>query len=161
MQDLKDMSKGIWPTWEEGPTPLELCRKFLGNKRLKREGFFQKRNKTPCHKLLYELVLKVITPRQEKRSEACALDICLMEFLDTDQDINFPSFIIQLLGRLIYGTGNHALPYGFFIMEILRWFKVPFSHPELTADINFLGRKFVELKGYSQGPCPSRIKQLS
>lgn len=68
---------------------LDITRKFYGNPHL------------TLHKLYFEVVHKIITPRKERRTEANYLELSLMELLDTEVYLDFLILMIRQMHRVL------------------------------------------------------------
>lgn len=55
----------------------------------------------PEHKVLFEFVNKCLLLRQERRHTANYMDLVFLECLVRGKQINWPTFIVKLLDRVI------------------------------------------------------------
>nr|XP_016477388.1 PREDICTED: uncharacterized protein LOC107798873 [Nicotiana tabacum] len=80
----------------------------------------------PVYQLLFEMVNKVLLPRDERRSITSRAYLVLMEALDSYTTINLPGIIIEHMRKVAeFKDGNHGLPYGFLLTNVFEFFKVP------------------------------------
>ncbi|KAH0685483.1 hypothetical protein KY290_016961 [Solanum tuberosum] len=73
--------KRTWPPLEGLLLALEISRRFVNDPMLEDYTRVDKRAMRPLHKLLFDIVHKIILPRKHKRTEANYLDLTLMELL--------------------------------------------------------------------------------
>lgn len=78
------------------------------------------------HKLLFDVVHKMLIPRKKKRIEANLFYLTLVELLDTGISIDLPQLILQHMVRVSQqDKKGHVLPYGFWMGVALEYLQVP------------------------------------
>ena len=80
---------------------------------------------SPFHKLVFEVVHKVIIPRGERRHEANFRDMGLGHALDTMRPINWHSLIIKHMVRIVDPKKPHQLAYGNLFTTVFKEFGIP------------------------------------
>lgn len=85
--------KCSWPI-VEGISTLEISRHFSNDSPLKNTTRVDRGSMSTLHKLVIDMVHKVIVPRKEKHTEANYLDLTIMEILVTKAQINLPKLIL-------------------------------------------------------------------
>lgn len=77
------------------------------------------------HKLLFDMVHKVLVPRKENRTKANYFDLTIMELLVTKVQINFLKLILCHINRIcVDDNSNHGLGYDFWFAHIFECFQV-------------------------------------
>ncbi|KAH0688871.1 hypothetical protein KY289_016229 [Solanum tuberosum] len=110
--------KRTWPPLEGLPSALEISRRFVNDPMLEDYTRVDKRAMRPLHKLLFDIVHKIILPRKHKRTEANYLDLTLMELLISQVQINLPQLILSHIHRIsVHDDNDHGLGYGFWLGE--------------------------------------------
>lgn len=94
---------------------LTLCRKIAQKPDLDIPRHVQKAEMVPLHRLLYWFVIKNIIPRGQGRNRADAMDLCLVDLLDTGSQINLPALMISHIARIANTSKDHDLGYGFLL----------------------------------------------
>jgi len=79
----------------------------------------------PLHQLLFWFVIKNIIPRGQGRNMADALDQCLIDLLDREEQINLPAIMIRHIARMANPSKEHDLGYGFLLTLVFEFFKIP------------------------------------
>ena len=106
--------KGSWPPLDNLPSTIDISRKFSRNPHLLPHYRVLKNEISPLYQFYFDLVHKMILPRQERRIVANFLDLTLMELLDSQTPIELPRLIIKHIQRvLIQDANGHSLPYEF------------------------------------------------
>ncbi|XP_015089745.1 neurofilament medium polypeptide-like [Solanum pennellii] len=78
------------------------------------------------HKLLFEIVHKVILPRGHQRHIASIRDIGLINAIECKERIDWPTLIIQHLARIVDPKlGSHQLAFGNLLTRVFDAFEVP------------------------------------
>ncbi|KAM3283098.1 hypothetical protein P3S67_026743 [Capsicum chacoense] len=125
MRGLGHYIKVTWPPLDNIASALDISQKFSGNPHLQIHRRVLKREITPLYELYFDVVHKMITPKKERRTVANFLDLNLMEFLDTEVQIDPPRLIIQHMQRvLLKDINGHALPYELWLAPIFDDFLV-------------------------------------
>lgn len=94
---------------------LALCRKIAQKPDLDIPRPVQKAEMVPLHRLLYWFVIKNIIPWGQGRNRADAMDLCLVDLLDTGSQINLPALMISHIARIANTSKDHDLGYGFLL----------------------------------------------
>lgn len=69
--------------------------------------------------------IRYLIPWKEHRSEATYIELTFMKLLDSEIPINLSSLIIKHMQRvLIQDKNGHALPYGFWVADILEAYSI-------------------------------------
>ncbi|KAM3220618.1 hypothetical protein P3L10_019886 [Capsicum annuum] len=125
--------KESWPSLDNLPSALDICRKFSGNSLLPSHRRVLKNEMSSPYQLYFDMVHKMILPRQERRTVAIFLDLTLMELLDSEIPIDLPQLIIKHMQKvLIKDKNGHALPYQFWLAPVFDDF---LNHAILPASI--------------------------
>ncbi|KAK4718254.1 hypothetical protein R3W88_016592 [Solanum pinnatisectum] len=104
--------KHSWPPLEGLSSVLEISRRV------------DKGAMLPLHKLLFDVVHKIILPRKQKQTEANYLDLTLMELLISQVLINLPQLICSHINRIcVDDSTDHGLGYGFWLGDIFEYFQ--------------------------------------
>ncbi|KAG5617118.1 hypothetical protein H5410_016942 [Solanum commersonii] len=112
----------VYLTWDA----LEISRRFANDPTLENYTRVDKGAMLPLHKLLFDVVHKIILPRKQKRMEANYLDLTLMELLISQVHINLPKLILSHINRIcVDNSTEHGLGYGFWLGDIFEYFQVP------------------------------------
>ncbi|MCE3215421.1 hypothetical protein HAX54_002335 [Datura stramonium] len=102
---------------------------------------------TSLHKLLFEIIHKMVIPHQERSTEANYLDLTLMEALDSEIKINLPSLMIQHMSRICnQDKKGHDMAYGFCIRDIFEHLSLPIKNKYVVSMLREeLARKDLEI----------------
>ena len=94
------------------------------------------------HKLLFEIVHKVILPRGHQRHIASIRDMGLMNALECKERIDWPTLIIKHLARIVDPKlSSHQLAFGNLLTRVFDAFEVPlgegriFTHADMFTQI--------------------------
>lgn len=132
--------KGSWPPLDNFPSALDISRKFSGNPLLPSHRRVMKNEMSPLYQFYFDVVHKIILPRQERRTVASFLDLTLMELLDSEIPIDLLQLIIKHMQRvLVKDTNGHALPYQFWLASIFEDFRVPVKVWSLQTTKDVIG----------------------
>jgi len=82
--------KRSWPPLDNLPSALDICRKFFENPLLPSHRRVLKNDTCSLYQLYFDVVHKMILPRQERRIVASFLDLTLMELCDSEIPIDLP-----------------------------------------------------------------------
>nr|XP_009587483.1 uncharacterized protein LOC104085202 [Nicotiana tomentosiformis] len=92
----------------------------------------QKKALLPVYQMLFELVIKVLLPRAERRSITSRAYVFIMEALDNFTTINVPGIMKEHMQKVAdFKDGNHGLPYGFLLTKVFEYFKVPMGQAKV------------------------------
>jgi len=78
----------------------------------------------PLHQLLFWFIIKNIIPRAQGRNQADAMDQCLTDLMDREEQINLPAFMINHIMRIATTPRAHDLGYGFLLTKVFEHFGV-------------------------------------
>ncbi|KAH0664896.1 hypothetical protein KY285_026102 [Solanum tuberosum] len=132
--------KRNWPLLDGLPSALDIVRKFSHDPTVEECSRIYKGAMLPLHKLLFDVVHKIILPRGQKCTEANYLDLTLMELLISRQPINLPKLMLCHMGCICVEDAKlHSLGYGFWLGEIFEYFKVPIMKWQEQAVKDVLG----------------------
>uniref|UniRef100_A0A0V0HBE0 Putative ovule protein n=1 Tax=Solanum chacoense TaxID=4108 RepID=A0A0V0HBE0_SOLCH len=99
-----------------------------------------KRAMRPLHKLLFDVVHKIILPRKHKRTEANYLNLTLMELLISQVQINLLQLILSHIHRIsVHDDKDHGLGYGFWLGEVFEFFQVPVKEWQVQSTKDVFG----------------------
>ena len=70
---------------------------------------------TSIHQLLFWFVIKNVIPRGQGRNLADAMDQCLVDLMDREEQINLPVIMIRHIARIANISRGHDLGYGFLL----------------------------------------------
>ena len=79
---------------------LELSQKFSQQTCLKTPQSVKKGDMTSIHQLLFWFIIKNVILRGQGRNLADAMDQCLMDLMDREEQINLPAIMICHIARL-------------------------------------------------------------
>ena len=79
---------------------LEICRLISNDPTLSENSSVDKGSMLPLHQLLFNVVHKILLPRKQKRTEACYLDLTLMDLLLSRTQINLLILIMSHIHSL-------------------------------------------------------------
>nr|XP_010312904.1 delphilin-like [Solanum lycopersicum] len=86
------------------------------------------------HKLLFEIVHKVILPRGHQRHIASIRDMGLMNALECKERIDWPTLIIKHLARIVDPKlGSHQLAFGNLLTRVFDAFEVPLEEDRILT----------------------------
>ncbi|KAH0641808.1 hypothetical protein KY290_033422 [Solanum tuberosum] len=132
--------KRIWPPLDGLPSALDIVHKFLNDPTVEDYSRVDKGAMLPLHRLLFDVVHKIILPRKQKRTEANYLDLTLMELLLSRHPINLPQLMLFHIHSICVEDNKlHALGYGFWLGEIFEYLKVPIKVWEVQTTKDVLG----------------------
>ncbi|KAM3220440.1 hypothetical protein P3L10_024971 [Capsicum annuum] len=132
--------KGAWPPLDNLPSAIDISRKFSKNPSLLTHRRVLKNEMSPLHQFYFDVVHKMILPRQEMRTVANFLNLTLMELLDSHILIDLPTLIIKHMQRvLIQDANGHALPYEFWLAPIFEDFHIPIKAWSLQTTKDVIG----------------------
>ncbi|KAH0765040.1 hypothetical protein KY285_000911 [Solanum tuberosum] len=95
----------------------------------------------PLHKLLFDVVHKILLPRSQKRTEPNYLDLTLMELLISKVQINLPTLVLSHIHRIcVHDDKDHGLGYGFWLGEVFEYFRVPVKEWQEQTTKDVLGK---------------------
>ncbi|KAG5589643.1 hypothetical protein H5410_040157, partial [Solanum commersonii] len=118
--------KRIWSPLDGLPSAFDIVRKFLNDPTVEDYSRVDKWDMLPLHRLLFDMVHKIILPRKQKCTEANYLDLTLMELLLLRHPINLPQLMLFHIHSICVEDNKlHALGYGFWLGEIFEYLKVP------------------------------------
>ena len=92
--------KKDWPPLEGNTSQLDICRRFSNNPTISEYSSVDKGCMLPLHQMLFNVVHKILLPRNQKRTEACYLDLTLMDLLLSRTQINLPILIMSHIHSL-------------------------------------------------------------
>ncbi|KAH0752264.1 hypothetical protein KY285_005412 [Solanum tuberosum] len=94
----------------------------------------------PLHRLLFDVVHKIVLPRKQKRTEANYLDLTLMELLLSKIQINLPALILSHIhGLCVFDKKERGLAYGFWLGMVFEHFRVPVKEWQIQTIKDVLG----------------------
>ncbi|KAH0636247.1 hypothetical protein KY290_036673 [Solanum tuberosum] len=132
--------KRTWPPLEGLSSALEISRRFAHDPMLEGYTRVDKGAMLPLHKLLFDVVHKIILPRSQKRTEANYLDLTLMELLISKVQINLPKLVLNHIHRIcVHDDKDHGLGYGFWLGKIFEYFRVSVIEWQEQTTKNVLG----------------------
>ncbi|MCE0481099.1 hypothetical protein HAX54_038510 [Datura stramonium] len=77
------------------------------------------------HKLLFEFINKCVLPHTKRRHEGSLRDLVVMDSLDLNMLINFPSLMLKYMTYIVDPTpGPHDLAYDFHLLTVFTTFGV-------------------------------------
>ncbi|KAG5576216.1 hypothetical protein H5410_056350, partial [Solanum commersonii] len=117
--------KPNWPTLEGLSLALEILYRFANDPMLEDYIRVDKGALLPLHKLLFDVVHKIILFRKQKHTEANYLGLTLMELL-----------ISQIC---VHDNKDHRFEYGLWLGEICEYFHVPVKEWQLQTTKDVLG----------------------
>ena len=79
---------------------------------------------TSIHQLLFWFIIKNVIPRGQGRNLADAMDQCLMDLMDREEQINLPAIMIRHIARIANISREHDLGYGFLLTCVFEHFGV-------------------------------------
>ena len=86
------------------------------------------------HKLLFEIVYKVILPRGHQRHIASIRDMGLMNALECKERIDWSTLIIKHLARIVDPKlGSHQLAFGNLLTRVFDAFEVPLGEGRILT----------------------------
>ncbi|KAH0765048.1 hypothetical protein KY285_000919 [Solanum tuberosum] len=95
----------------------------------------------PLHKILFDVVHKILLPRSQKRTEPNYLDLTLMELLISKVQINLPTLVLSHIHRIcVHDDKDHGLGYGFWLGEVFEYFRVPVKEWQEQTTKDVLGK---------------------
>lgn len=75
--------------------------------------------------LVYELMNKVILPREENRIVDSIIDLFMIQCLSRFKLISLPALIIEHMYKVVHvKEGRHEIPYGYFMNKVFNYFGV-------------------------------------
>ena len=119
---------------------------------------------TSIHQLLFWFIIKNVIPRGQGRNLADAMDQCLMDLMDKEEQINLPAIMIRHIARIANTSTEHDLGYGFFLTSVFEHFGVTLQKRVGAQFIDEIGSNTLMGCGYTliegsvseQGPKPTR-----
>ncbi|KAH0665553.1 hypothetical protein KY285_026759 [Solanum tuberosum] len=94
----------------------------------------------PLHRLLFDVVHKIILPRKQKPIKANYLDLTLMELLLSRQPINLPQLLLFHIHSICVEDNRlHVLGYGFWLGKIFEYLKIYVKVWEVQTTKDVLG----------------------
>ena len=79
---------------------------------------------TSLHQLLFWFVIKNVIPRDQGRNLADAMDQCLLDLMDREEQINLPAIMIRHIARIANTSREHDVGYGFLLTCVFEHFGV-------------------------------------
>ncbi|XP_019253883.1 PREDICTED: uncharacterized protein LOC109232574 [Nicotiana attenuata] len=152
-----DYTRKRWPCLDGLPTDLQITRNFCDtttDEEVPEARAVQKSEMRQDHKVLFEFVNKCLLPRQERRHTANYMDLVLMQCLNEGKQINWPTFIVKLLERVLNGSKAHAIPYGFILTIVLERLNVPLKKWEMASSKEHFGSKTLQACDYMLSTAP-------
>ncbi|KAH0759770.1 hypothetical protein KY290_023263 [Solanum tuberosum] len=132
--------KRHWPPLEGHISALEICRRFSNDPTLTDYTRVDKGAMLPLHRLLFDVVHKIVLPRKQKRTEANYLDLTLMELLLSKIQINLPALILSHIhGLCVFDKKERGLAYGFWLGMVFEHFRVPVKEWQIQTIKDVLG----------------------
>ncbi|KAH0779492.1 hypothetical protein KY290_005919 [Solanum tuberosum] len=132
--------KRNWPPLEGNISALEICRRFSNYPTLNEYTRVDKGVMLPLHRLLFDVVHKIVLPRMQKRTEENYLDLTLMELLLSKIQINLPTLILSHIhGLCVFDKKERGLTYGFWLGMVFEHFCVPVREWKIQTIKDVLG----------------------
>ncbi|KAH0720796.1 hypothetical protein KY290_005780 [Solanum tuberosum] len=133
-------AKRNWPPLEGNVYALEICRQFSNDPTLNEYTRVDKGAMLPLHRLLFDVVHKIVLLRKQKRTEANYLDLTLMELLLSKIQINLPALILtHIHGLCVFDKKERGLKYGFWLGMVFEHFGVPVGEWQIQTIKDVLG----------------------
>ncbi|KAG5590667.1 hypothetical protein H5410_041181 [Solanum commersonii] len=131
--------KQNWPPLEGNISALEICHRFSNDPTLKYTRA-DKGAMLPLHRLLFDVMHKIVLPRKQKRTEENYLDLTLRELLLSKIQINLPSMILSHIhGLCVFDKKERGLAYGFWLGMVFEHFCVPVREWQIQTIKDVLG----------------------
>ncbi|KAF3678602.1 hypothetical protein T459_20356 [Capsicum annuum] len=128
--------KESWPPLDNLPSTLDICRKFSGNPLFPSHHRVMKNKMSSLYQLYFDVIHKMILPRQERHTFESFIDLTLIELLDSEIPIDLPQLIITHMQRVLVKNKNgHVFPYQLWLAPVFD----DFSADLLTATIGDCG----------------------
>ncbi|KAH0669785.1 hypothetical protein KY285_023938 [Solanum tuberosum] len=132
--------KRDWPPLKGNTFALEICCRFSNDPTLNEYTRVDKGSMLPLHRLLFDVVHKIVLPRKQKRTEANYLNLTLMEWLLSKIQINLPALIISHIhGLCVFDKKERGLAYGFWLGMVFEHFCVPIKKWQIQTIKDVLG----------------------
>ncbi|KAG5593782.1 hypothetical protein H5410_035014 [Solanum commersonii] len=117
--------KRNWPPLEGNISAFEICHRFSNDPTLTEYTRVDKGAMLPLHRLLLDVMHKIVLPQKQKRTEANYLDLTLMELLLSKIQINLPALILSHIhGLCVFDKKERGLAYGFWLGMVFEHFCV-------------------------------------
>ena len=95
----------------------------------------------PLHQMLFNVVHKILLPRKQKRTEACYLDLTLMDLLLSRTQINLSVLIMSHIHSLSkLDKKKRGLAYGFWLGQVFEHFGVPVKKWQIQIISDVMGK---------------------
>ena len=91
---------------------------------LKSPHVVKKGDMQPLHQLIFWFIIKNAIPRAQGRNQADAMDQCLTDLMDRDEQINLPAFMITHIAQIATTPRAHDRGYGFLLTRVFEHFGV-------------------------------------
>ena len=100
-----------------------------------------KNEMSPFYQSYFDMVHKMILPRQKRRTVASFPYLTLMKLLDSEIPTDLPLFIIKHIQRvLVKDTNGHALSYQFWLASVFNNFHIPVKVWSLQTTKDVIGQ---------------------
>lgn len=116
-----EFAKGEWPELHGLAEPLEIVRRFAQDGTIQRPRSVQLKELSPLHKYLYTMVIRMLLPRNQRRTEASYMDLAVMELMIRGEQINLPGLMLRHIYRVVSNedpSAKQALGYGFWLGDV-------------------------------------------
>ncbi|KAH0712871.1 hypothetical protein KY290_008421 [Solanum tuberosum] len=111
--------KRNWPPLDGLPSALDIVQKFSHDPTVEECSIIDKWPMLLLHKLLFDVVHKIILPRGQKCTEENYLDLTLIELLISRQPINLPKLMLCHMGCICVEDNKlHSLGYRFWLADV-------------------------------------------
>ena len=128
---------------------LELSQKMSQQTGLKTPQSVKKGDMTSIHQLLFWFVIKNVIPKGPSRNLADAMDQCLVDLMDREEQINLPAIMIRHIARIANISRGHDLGYGFLLTCVFEHFGVELQKRVGAQFIDEIGSNTLMGCGYT------------
>ena len=128
---------------------VELSRRLSQQPGLTSPQSVKKGDMLPLHQLLFWFIIKNVIPRAQGRNQADAMDQCLIDLMDKEQQINLPAFMINHIMRIATTTRAHDLGYGFLLTKVFQHFGIELRQKVKAQAIDEVGSSTIMGCGYT------------
>ena len=104
---------------------------------------------TSLHQLIFWFIIKNVIPRGQGRNLADAMDQCLMDLMDKEEQINLPAIMIRHIARIANTSREHDLGYGFFLTSVFEHYGVTLQKKVGAQFIDEIGSNTLMGCGYT------------
>jgi len=98
---------------------------------------------------MFWFIIKNVIPRGQGRNLADAMDQCLMDLMDREEQINLPTIMIRHIARIANTSREHDLRYDFFLTSVFEHFGVTLQKKVDAQFIDEIGSNTIVGCGYT------------